>query len=80
MVVVKSNFYLILYVVEISASEDFLSLMFEGFVCFFPQWVPCSLSLSLYHDLCSQSCWKTFCALEQKDQKQTDMFLNSDPK
>lgn len=35
MVVVKSNFYLILYMVEISASEDFLSLMFEGFVCFF---------------------------------------------
>lgn len=32
----KSNFYLILYMAEISASfEDFLSLIFEGFVRFF---------------------------------------------
>lgn len=47
---------------------------------FFPQWVPCSLSLLLCHGLLSQSCWESSCALEQEEPEQTNAFLISDSK
>lgn len=68
-----------LYMVEISASfEDFLSLIFKGFVCFFSPVGSMQSFIVIVSWFVLIVMLGHFCALEQKDQKQTNMFLNSD--